>query len=363
MASLSDVAKAAGVSLTTASLVLNRPKQPNRVSAACAARVKNIAEQLGYIPNYHARSMKLGKAETIAVALDVGKDGGNCTVAELADPYFSQIVGGIELYLRHVGYEMTIIVADEHLRAPDRGMMGILQRRFDGMIVMGVCVDPDRSKVLHSAPDAPIVAIEYGGETEIPVVDYDEAYGIGLAVKHLAAMGHKRLLWVGHQGRPDPAMEDRREEMFRRSAREAGAAVETCRFEIDAELPMTRATLADQAEQAVARYVAANGQRFSAVVGYNDPIAIGAVAALQSAGLRIPDDVSVVGFDDVEAALCIPKLTSVSHMLGEMGRRAAEMTIQMVNQADMRQKYRGKREMIPPELVVRKSTAGKSANV
>ena len=99
MASLSDVAKAAGVSLTTASLVLNRPKQPNRVSAACAAHVKGIAEQLGYIPNYHARSMKLGKAETIAVALDVGGEGGNTTVAELADPYFSQLLGGIELYL------------------------------------------------------------------------------------------------------------------------------------------------------------------------------------------------------------------------------------------------------------------------
>jgi DNA-binding LacI/PurR family transcriptional regulator len=361
MASLSDVAKAAGVSLTTASLVLNRPKQPNRVSTACASRVKQIADQLGYIPNYHARSMKLGKAETIAVALDVGADGGDCTVAELADPYFSQLLGGIELYLRKVGYEMTIVVADHLLRAPDRGMNGILQRRFDGMIVMGVCVDPDRSKVLHSAPDAPIVAIEYGGETQVPVVDYDEAYGVGLAVKHLAALGHKRLLWVGHQGRPDPAMEDRREEMFRKSAREAGAAVETCRFEIDASMPMTRSTLAELAELAVANYVAANGQRFTGVVGYNDPVAIGACAALELSGVRVPQDVSVVGFDDVEASLCIPKLTSVSHMLGEMGRRAAEMVIQMIDEPETRQKYRGKREVIAPELVVRKSTAARTA--
>jgi DNA-binding LacI/PurR family transcriptional regulator len=361
MASLSDVAKAAGVSLTTASLVLNRPKQPNRVSAACASRVKQIADQLGYIPNYHARSMKLGKAETIAVALDVGGDGGSCTVAELADPYFSQLLGGIELFLRNVGYEMTIVVADHLNRAPDRAMNGILQRRFDGMIVMGVCVDPDRSKVLHSSPDAPIVAIEYGGETQVPVVDYDEAYGVGLAVKHLAALGHKRVLWVGHQGRPDPAMEDRREEMFRRSAREAGVAVETCRFEIDADLPMTRSTLAELAEVAVAKYVAANGQRFSGVVAYNDPVAIGVCSALDLSGVRVPQDVSVVGFDDVEASLCIPKLTTVSHMLGEMGRRAAEMVIQMITDPEMKQKYRGKREVIAPELVVRRSTAARTA--
>jgi LacI family transcriptional regulator len=357
MASLSDVAKAAGVSLTTASLVLNRPKQPNRVSNACATRVRSIAEQLGYIPNYHARSMKLGKADTIAVALDVGGDGGTCTVAELADPYFSNLLGGIELHLRNVGYEMTIVVADQNYRAPDRAMSGILQRRFDGMIVMGVCVDPVRSKVLQTAPDAPIVAIEFAGETQVPVVDYDEAYGVGLAVKHLAALGHKRLLWVGHRGRVESTVEDRREEYFRKAAREAGVAVETCWFGIDAELPMTRATLAEQAEIALGKYVSENGRRFTGIVAYNDPIAIGACSALKSAGIQVPEEVSIVGFDDVEACLCIPKLTTVRHVLGEMGKRAAEMVIQMINDPEMRQKYRGRREVLAPELVVRKSTA------
>src|SRR2546421_524524 len=103
MASLSDVAKVAGVSLTTASLVLNRPKQPNRVSEACAQRVREAAKKVGYIPNYHARSMKLGRAETIAVAMDVGTGQGADTVSELTDAYFNHLIGGIELHLRSVG--------------------------------------------------------------------------------------------------------------------------------------------------------------------------------------------------------------------------------------------------------------------
>src|SRR4051812_24957356 len=115
MASLSDVARAAGVSLTTASMVLNRPKQPNRVSSACAQRVRSVADELGYIPNYHARSMKLGRAETIAVAMDVGAppaDRGPATVSEFADGYFNQLLGGVELHLRSVGYQMSLVGPD-----------------------------------------------------------------------------------------------------------------------------------------------------------------------------------------------------------------------------------------------------------
>ena len=278
-------------------------------------------------------------------------------MGELADPYFSNLLGGIELYLRNAGYELTIVVADQNFRAPDRAMTGILQRRFDGMIVMGVCVDPVRSKVLNTATDAPIVAIEYAGQTEVPVVDYDEAYGVGMAVKHLAELGHRRLLWIGHRGRVESTVEDRREEFFRRAAREANVAVETCWFGIDASLPMTRATLAEQAEVALNRYVAENGRRFTGVVAYNDPIAIGACTALKASGVAVPEEVSIVGFDDVEACLCIPKLTTVRHVLGEMGRRAAEMVVEMINDPELRQKYRGKREVLAPELVVRKSTA------
>lgn len=353
MASLSDVAKAAGVSLTTASLVLNRPKQPNRVSVACAQRVREIAQQLGYIPNYHARSMKSGRAETIVVAIDMASEE-ESRVSELADAYYNQLIGGIEQHLRKVGYQMTLVGPDAFARAPERGLAGIGQRRFDGMIIPGVTVADQRSQVVAQSPDSPIVVVEHPGPTQLPVVDYDEQHGIELAIDHLAALGHKRVLWVGpisEQGGEHP-----RERMFAASAARAGLQTSICRF---GHVPWkyVRSSMVTEAHEALARQLAQGRRDFTAIVAYNDPVAIGAITALNEVGLKVPADVSVVGFDDIEAAFCIPLLTSVSHVLPEMGRRAAELMMQMIGNDQTRAALRGTRELIQPNLIIRKSTA------
>jgi DNA-binding LacI/PurR family transcriptional regulator len=356
MASLSDVAKDAGVSLTTASLVLNRPKQPNRVSEACAQRVRAVAQRLGYIPNYHARSMKLGRAETIVVALDVGDGDGDATVSELSDAYFNQLIGGIELHLRKVGYQLTIVGPDAFSRAPERGMMGVGQRRFDGMIVLGRVVDPARSKVLAQGAEGPVVAIEYPHPTQFPVVDYDERHGVELAVKHLVELGHRDLLWVGSSRTWAASQETSREEMFRSAAARLGARTASCTMDWrPGEVPNARPEMRERAEAAVAKYLREKGRSFTGVVAYNDPVGIGVCGALAAAGVRVPQDVSVVGFDDIEAAFCVPRLTTVSHRLSDMGRKAAERVMEMIGGAGLR----GERDVVRPELVVRKSTARK----
>lgn len=352
MASLSDVAKAAGVSLTTASLVLNRPRQPNRVSAACAQRVREIAQKLGYIPNYHARSMKSGRAETIAVAIDLPNDE-ESRVSELADAYYSQLIGGIEQHLRKVGYALTIVGPDHLHSAPERGLAAIGQRRFDGMIIPGVSVRDQRSQVIARSPESPIVVVEHPGPTQLPVVDYDERLGIQLAVQHLAELGHREVLWVGPIA--ETGEEHPREILFKRIAGSAGLKIRTCRF---GELPWvySRAGMLEGACAELGRVLAANTRTFTAIVAYNDPVAIGCASALADAGLNAPRDVSLVGFDDIEAAFCIPRLTSVSHMLPEMGRRAAELLMQIVGNEEARQSLRGTRELIQPKLVARRST-------
>lgn len=358
MASLSDVAKAAGVSLTTASLVLNRPKQPNRVSEACAQRVRGVAKTLGYIPNYHARSMKLGRAETIAVALDVGGGRGAGAVSELTDAYFNHLIGGIELHLRNVGYQMTLIGPDEHAKATERALQGLGQRRFDGMIVLGVVIHPANDGLLAESPDGAIVAIEYAGPTSVPVVEYDERHGVELAVGHLSRLGHKRLLWVGPEGSDLPQCDGaKREALYREAAAWQGLHAETCPFPLKCEagIPL-RISQLEQARQCVADYLRERPRDFTGVVAYNDPVAIGVCRALRDADLDVPGDVSVVGFDDIEAPFCIPPLTSVSHRLLEMGRRAAERVMEMVNDESSRARLRGTREVVEPELVVRKST-------
>jgi LacI family transcriptional regulator len=323
------------------------------VSEACAQRVRAVAQRLGYIPNYHARSMKLGRAETIVVALDVGDGDGNATVSELADAYFNQLIGGVELHLRKVGYQLTIVGPDAFARAPERGMMGVGQRRFDGMIVLGRVVDPGRSKVLAQGGDGPVVAIEYPHPTPFPVVDYDERYGVELAVRHLVELGHRELLWVGSNRTWAASQETSREEMFRDAAKRLGARAVSCTFDWrPSEVPNARPEMRDRAEAAVTRYLWEKGRSFTGVVAYNDPVAIGACGALAAAGVKVPQEVSVVGFDDIEAAFCVPRLTTVSHRLSDMGRKAAERVMEMIRGASLR----GVRDVVRPELVVGKST-------
>ncbi len=356
-ASLSDIAKAAGVSLTTASLVLNRTKQPNRVSAACSQRVRDIAQRLGYVPNYHARSMKLGRAETIAVVIDLGHDDSSPTSSALTDAYFNQLIGGIEMHLRSAGFQMTLIGPDATQRAPARGLAGIGQRRFDGMIVLGVGIAPEHEQLLVQSPPAPVVVVEYARQTRYPVIDYDEPFGVRLAVDHLAGLGHKGILWFGYDAWWESADIDNRQAMFLQACRATGITPTILRFPLPrTRVAVTRAYLADQAQAAMAAHLAKNPLDFTALLAYNDPLALGACGALSAGGIRIPDQVSIVGFDDIEAMLCIPRLTSVSHRLADMGTRAAEWILEMVNDPAAIDRLRGTSEALHPHLVQRKST-------
>jgi DNA-binding LacI/PurR family transcriptional regulator len=357
MASLSDVAREAGVSLTTASLVLNRPKQPNRVSEGCSERVRAVAKRLGYVPNYHARSMKLRRAETVAVAIDVENLAGEVRASELADAYFNHLIGGIEMHLRQVGYQMALIGAGDGHSATERGLQGISQRRFDGMIVLAVAVDRSKEHALATLPpDASVVAIEYADPTAATRVDYDERHGLELALQHLVGLGHRRLLWVAPE----------------RNVREPVLRSVAAGFDVDVtalDFPFThnparswRVDLLEQARAGVRDYLARRGRAFTAIVAYNDPTAIGVCGALSEAGIRVPRDVSVIGFDDVEASFCIPPLTTVSHKLVEMGRRAAERVMEMVKDEGARERLRGVKDVLKPELVVRGSTASATGN-
>jgi len=361
--SLSDVARMAGVSLTTASMVLNKGKQINRVSASCAQRIRTVAESLGYIANYHARSMKLGRAEVIAVALDMGhlEPDQPASRPQLGISYFGAMIGGIEVATRNAGYQMTIVGPDLQARAPDRGLLGIRQRRFDGLIVPGLVVHSEHSHVIEDAPDANIVIIEFRGSTELPVVDFNDAVGVQMAVRYLAELGHRDLLWVGEpQTEEQVLVAPRREQAFMTAVWDAGLRGSSCRppFKYTPAQRPARTKIIDDVADALAPILKSPAPRkFTAVVCYSDRVALGVCSALLQAGIRIPQDVSVIGFDDVEAELCIPRLTTVSHKLPQMGARATELLFEMIRSPGARKQLRGTRHWIEPEIVIRKSTA------
>lgn len=350
-ATLSDVAKAAGVSIATASMVLNPTSKTGKVSEERTALVKMAAERLGYVANYHARAMHLGLAETIGFALDYGQAGRELDDAPMDVGYFHHLTMGIESETHFVGYNLALIGPGTHERAIERGIRQLLQRRLDALIVPAVLSSVRLSTLIREPPDLPIVLIEHDGPSALPVVHYDEAEGIRRAVQHLAGLGHRRLLWLG----PDQDGRRGRAGQFGAALQAAGLEGETVFFTVP-EPVHDRHSLIRAAGAALIRRLEA-GRGFTGIVCYNDFTAVGAYDALLSTGVRIPQEVSVVGFDDSVAAYLHPRLTTVSHMLVGMGRRATQLALEMAGGAQARAAMRGRREVLVPELVVRASTA------
>jgi LacI family transcriptional regulator, galactose operon repressor len=362
MASLTQIAQKAGVSVTAASLVLNKKDHGTRVSEDCAQRIRVIAKELGYVPNYHASSIKKGRSETVAIAMDLGvaDEAGSSIVGthpELQTPYFGLIVGGIEEVMRRRGYLMTLVGPDTRNRAPDRALIGVRQRRFDGMIVLGSLVHVDTSTVLQQAPEQPIVVIEPRIETKLLTIDYDEQKAVEMAVDHLVGLRHKQLLWVGEYVNSGNGRATR-QQRFEQYCKKLGIAAETVQYNTpERKTPfLSYHDIPDAAREAMEKHLKAKPRQFTGVVCYNDNVGVGILDALADAGLRVPEDVSVVGHDNFEGRRCRPKLTSVDHCLNDMGVRAAELLMKMIEDPSLVEELRETRELVGPTLVVRGST-------
>ena len=363
MATLTQVARKAGVSLSTASVVLNPGRKSKYVSDDRAAKVRDAARELGYVVNYHARSLTMGLSRTIGIPLQIG---GHIYEerSRLGNTYFSNLVGAAELSITERGFATTIIGPRGHEDSVlDRAHRAIRQHRIDGVIIPGVLPAVAGHPLISQFTSTPVVAIEYREPTEVPVVDWDEAAGLRLALDHLVELGHRRVLWVGPGTAPGAGTVTPREALFLKAASALGLAPLTLNYDRARarQSDPRRVSLAvresDGAAQAVTRELAAHARRrFTAIVAFNDAAAIGVCRALFAAGLHVPREVSVVGIDDQHAALMAPKLTSVDHMLLEMGHRAAEMLLDMITDPGTREDDRGRRELITPVLVPREST-------
>jgi LacI family transcriptional regulator len=358
MVTLSDVAKVAGVSVTTASRVLNRGKYADRISKACTERVRKIAEEMGYTLSYHHRSIRTGRAEALGVALQVGAPGEYASHGPLVNNlYFLGLISGAEGAAHDVGYALTLIGPGREQIAVARSVAAVREKRLDGLVVAGVTLGPQSRQALEDSAGLPVVCVQPPAPTEVPSVDFDHAAGAALAARHLVGLGHRRLLWLGPDETPANVI---REDAFLETARQAGAEAHACRFPAAGEKrragshPFMRA-----AQAGFASWLDTPSRpTFTALACYNDAVAIAAGRVLMARGLRIPDDISLVGFDDMEAAYAMPALTTVDHRIAEMGRRAAQIALEMAEAGPHAlEKFRGFREITTPALVVRESTA------
>ncbi len=321
-----------GLSRTTISLVLNDAPLAQRLSAKTRERVLQAAQEFSYKPNYFARSLSGKRSQMIGVL-----------APDFGDGYDSVLLSGIERRLLDCGY---IYFVSSHLWSPDvltRSLDTLVERGAEGLLLLNTPL-PGNLRI-------PAVAIGSVAAMEaLSVVSIDNYFGMRLAVEHLVSLGHRRIAVLkGHEGSSDT--EERWE----------GAQAAFREFDLELPPSRTRQLVRLSAEgmfgidegYTAAEKLLQSGSDFTALVCFNDTSACGAMNAIRDAGKRIPDDISVVGFDDVSLAKIVyPTLTTVRQPLREMGEQAAMLLIAMVEQTA----NEPSRAFIKPNLVVRNST-------
>jgi LacI family transcriptional regulator, galactose operon repressor len=330
---LSDVAERAGVHPATVSRALSE-RTRHMVNAATAERVLAAAQELGYTPNPIARSLKTNRSFTVAVLLP-----------DLTNPLFPPMVRGIEDALAEAGFTALIANTDNH---PDRALAALETMRIrqaDGCIA--ATATRDDGLLAETAGEIPMVLINRRVLSHaIPAVVADDRSGVRQAVEHLAALGHERIAHVaGPQWLSTGA--DRHEAFV--------AALRGVGLQPDPELISFGEGFTEEQGAVSLHTLLEAGAEFTALVAGNDLMALGCYDALVERGLSCPDDVSIVGFNDMPFADKFnPPLTTVRIPHYEMGRRAAELLLARIEGDGSAP---GEDIVLPVELVQRASTA------
>lgn len=325
---LKAVAQHVGLSPGTVSAVLNNAPSSHAIPAPTKERIFAAARELNYRPNFFARSLRRKRTYTIGVIAE-----------EIGDAYSSGVISGIESCLRRNNYFFLTVI---HRHDPE-----LLRQYADLLIERGVEGIIAVDLQMTAPPPLPTVVVaghrELEGVTNI-VLDHD--HGISQAIEHLVQLGHRRIAYI--KGNLISSDAEDRWAAIGRATEKFGLQIDPDLVaQIDIEEPTPQMGY-PYTKQLLARNIP-----FTAVFAYNDLAAIGAVRALQESGLRVPEDVSVVGFDDIQtAAFFTPSLTTVRQPLGKMGQIAADTLIKRIE---------GNEEFpssiaIEPSLVVREST-------
>ncbi|HEY6339226.1 MAG TPA: LacI family DNA-binding transcriptional regulator [Candidatus Sulfotelmatobacter sp.] len=326
---LKAVAAYVGLTPGTVSAVLNNSPSARSIPQETKNRVHAAAKELNYRPNFFARTLRNKRTYTIGVIAE-----------EIGDSYGSMVISGIEAHLRKMDY-FFLTVAHRH----DENLLSqysqlLLQRGVEGFITVDTTV--------HEAPSLPTVAVaghqKIKGVTNV-VLDHVQA--ATLALTHLASLGHKQIAFM--RGNPLSSDSKDRWNAICEVAKKIGVPIDpelTVQIDIDDPTP--------QLGYPFAKHLLARNKPFTALFAYNDISAIGAIRALQELGRRVPEDVSVMGFDDIpSAAFNTPTLTTVRQPLARMGQVAAQTLLERIAGRD----DCPSEIAIKPELVIRESTA------
>ena len=330
---IADVAARAGVSTATVSRVL---AGLGRASPATRERIREAARELDYRPSGIARSLKRRATRTLGLI-----------VTDIENPFFPQLVGAIEDAARDAGYALLLCnaAADPEREA---GYLDILvERRVDGVIIAASSLGGRHREWLREPPLPVVVVNGLPDGITVPAVASDNRTGGRLAMAHLLDLGHRRVAYLMAPPRNVDAPD-----------RLAGArdALAGRGLDPDHLLIATADAGVVGGEQAM-RELLSHASGVTGVFAYNDLMAIGAIRAVRACARRVPDDISVVGFDDVDIAAYIePPLTTVAQPIPDLGRWAFEALAQQLRETDPDRPPVDSLVRLPVTLRVRAST-------
>ena len=325
--SLKKLAERLGLHPATVSVVLN--EVPGRaISQSTRDRIKAAAKEFNYQPSLLARALRNRRTLSIGIL-----------VPDLGEAYHNQIVSGIGDHLMDSGYFYFTAHHRRKKRLFEEYSQMLLGRGVEGLIAIDTPLE-------HSFP-VPTVAVAGHRSIEgVTNVVIDHRLAAQLILDHLQSLGHQRIVFV--HGQTFSADAEERWRYLMEIAREKGISVPS-----EFVVQLTGDTHSPELGYPVIQQLIARKAQFTAVVAFNDMSAIGMIRALQDLNLRVPDDVSIVGFDDIEAAgFTIPRLTTVRQPLSEMGKIAARCVLNRLHRTE---KFR-EEITVEPSLVVREST-------
>lgn len=322
---MEDVAREAGVSRALVSLVMR--DQPH-VSESKRALVLEVAGRLGYRPNAMARSLASRRTRTVGMILD-----------DLRNPFFGEIAGGVEELASELGYQLLLGAGARQPRRERSALTTLLEYRVDGMILVSPRMQV--ADIRAAAGEVPVVMVgRQVRNIDADFVIIDEGRGVELVLDHLLALGHERIAHV--DGGTGAGGAQRRTAFVRgMRQRRLGAAATVIPGDFTEEAGVT-----------AARTLLAGPELPTAVFAANDLVAVGLLGGFDQAGVRVPDDVSIVGYDNVSIAhLAHVSLTTVHQPRAQMGQMALELLLDRIEH-----RRRSEVRLVEPSLVVRSTT-------
>ena len=334
---LRDIAQSVGVHPSTVSRVLN-PGTRQMVTEEIAIKVENAAEKLGYRPNTFAQSLKTNRSYTVGVL-----------VPDLANPAFASIIKGIDRVLEEAGYSVIVANSDNTIEREKRNLAKFQERQVDGLIVATARRKDDLVLECKDEGTPFVLAVRSTEDVGVSSVVSDEIIGGKMIMSHLTQLGHEHIAYVA-----GPQFLSTGFERYQGYI----SGLRSSKLLFEEQLISFGDAFTEEEGRRAASKILTTKKKFTAIIAANDLMALGCYDELLANGLKCPDDISVVGYDDMPFASHFnPPLTTVHTPLLHVGAEAARILLDNIEEPTLPARVL----KIRPELIVRKSTGTPNA--